>query len=272
MEELNRIQHINRSAGLGGTDAMRIMRGEWLPLYQEKLGLKQPDDLSGVFRVQLGIRSERFHREWFTKMTGLEVTDIDSMLIHEDHDFMFANCDGWVPDDRTFIEFKHSSNAANLQDKARYYMPQLQHYMAVLGVKYCWFSVIRGNDEPVFAQVERDDNYIEQLIKMEQSFWWHVQHQVPPDISPKGELTRIAKDVERIKVGGYRISDMTSNNSWADAASRFITTQDAAKQHESAKKDLKDLVDEDVVEAYGHGLVIKRDKRNALTIRLAKEA
>ena len=49
---------MDRTRGIGGSDATRIMRGDWLSLYNEKVGLTKPEDLSNVFRVQLGILTE----------------------------------------------------------------------------------------------------------------------------------------------------------------------------------------------------------------------
>ena len=44
---------MDRTRGIGGSDATRIMRGDWLSLYNEKVGLTQPEDLSNVFNLEL---------------------------------------------------------------------------------------------------------------------------------------------------------------------------------------------------------------------------
>lgn len=269
--ETAQIVRINRSAGIGGTDAMRIMAGDWQRLYREKLGLDQPEDLSGVFKVQLGIRSEAFHAEWFERMTGIALMEPSHTYVHREHQFMLANIDRLVPNENSFLELKHSRNGVSVWDKARFYMPQLQHYIEVLNVDYCYFSVIRGNDEPVWCKVERDDDYIEGLIKMESSFWWHVKQKVEPEITPQGEINRITKKAESIKVDGLIVSDMRSNNLWADAVERFLKNQEAAKTFEAAKEDIKSLVTDDIGEAYGHGVTAKRDKRGRILIRASKE-
>lgn len=269
--ETAQIVRINRSTGLGGTDAMRIMAGDWHRLYQEKVGEAQPEDLSGVFKVQLGIRSEAFHAEWFAHMTGLQVADPEHGYTSVTHDFMFANIDRLVPEKGTFVELKHSRNGVNVWDKARYYMPQLQHYIHVLDVNACYFSVIRGNDEPQWCVVDRDDDYIDGLIKMESSFWWHVKQKIAPDIVPQGEINRVAKKAESIKVDNLIVSDMQHNNLWTDAAQRFIANQAMAKAFDQAKEDIKGLVTDEMGEAYGHGIVAKRNKRGHIIIRAAKE-
>lgn len=264
------IQTLNRSRGIGGSDAGRIMRGEWLDLYLEKVGEKEPEDLSGVFRVQLGTRTEQFHAEWFGKMTGFDVIDPPPFFEHPEHKFMFGHVDRWIREHDTFVELKHSSNNANVWDKTRYYMPQLQHYLAVTQRQFCYFSVIRGNDEPAYCKVDRDQEYIDRLIELEQSFWWHVENKTAPDIIPTATIERAAKLQEQVKVDGMRVADMTSSNAWANAAKDYVATQEAAKLFDQAKDQLKELVGDDVGEAYGHGISIKRDKRGRLLFKAAK--
>ena len=263
---------LDRSLGLGGTDAMRIMAGDWATLYAEKIGEAAPVDLSNVFKVQLGLLTEAFHAEWFSRQTGMTVQEGGPTLIHDEHPWMLANLDGWLPEEHCFIEFKHTRNGASAWDKARYYMPQLQHYMAVTAAERCYFSIIPGNDEPRHVVVARDDAYIAGLIKMESSFWWHVTERIRPDIAPTGEIGRIVKEAESIKVDGLRIADMSAVNMWSDAASRFVSYQSAAREFEVAKDDLKSIIAPDVGEAYGHGVVAKRDKRGRITIKAQKEA
>jgi predicted phage-related endonuclease len=268
---VNTMATLNRSKGIGGSDASRIMRGEWRDLYLEKIGEKQPDDLSGVFRVQLGLRTENFHAEWFARMSGFNVVDPEPFFEHPTHKFMFGHVDRWITTHDTFLEMKHSSNSANLWDKARYYAPQLQHYMAVTNRMFCYFSVIRGNDEPQYCKVDRDDDYIEKLIELETSFWWHVENRVAPDIIPTAKIAEGNKASEAIKVDGMRVADMTSSNAWANAAKDYLEHAEAAKKYDAAKDGLKELVGDDVGEAYGHGVVIKRDKRGRLLFKAAKE-
>lgn len=266
----NKIIASHRRGFIGGSDAMRIMRDDWVDLYLEKVGKQAPADLSDVFKVQLGIRSENFHAEWFTKLKGLETKVEDQMRIHPDHPWMCANLDRWLPEVETFLEMKHSSNGTTARDKARYYMPQLQHYMEVANVNACYFSVIRGNDEPDICIVERDNFYIDELIKTEKSFWWHVINKIKPDITPTGTMAAAEKMIESIRVDNMIIKDMSSNNLWAELSNKIIATADAAKVYDDSKEELRTLIEANVSEAYGHGITAKRDKRGRIIIRQTK--
>ena len=271
MNMVQAVINTNRRTFIGGSDARKIMSGDWNELYREKVGEVEPEDLSSVFRVQLGLRTENFHAEWFTKTEGMELKQESQMRHHLEHKWMCANLDRWIPSKQTFLEMKHSANGVNVAEKARYYMAQLQHYMAVTGVDYCYFSVIRGNDDPVVVTVDRDNDYIEQLIKMEKAFWWHVENNVHPDIPPLALLNKAEKMVESIKVDSMRVADMTTNNLWTELASKILENADAAKVYDDAKEELRKLVEDDVSEAYGHGITAKRDKRGRITIRTSKE-
>lgn len=52
---------------ISATDARRIMRGDGIQLWKEKKGLVQPEDLSGVLRVQMGVVTEAFNLCWWQR-------------------------------------------------------------------------------------------------------------------------------------------------------------------------------------------------------------
>ena len=58
-------KEFDRKQGIGGSDATRLYNGDWHDLYLEKIGEKEPDDLSDVLPVQMGIHTEDFNIDWF---------------------------------------------------------------------------------------------------------------------------------------------------------------------------------------------------------------
>jgi hypothetical protein len=60
--------------------------------------------------------------------------------------------------------------------------------------------------------------------------------------------------------------DMTGNNTWANLAAQYLENAKYNKLFDDAVKGMKTLLTEDVAEAYGHGVRIKRDKRGALRV------
>lgn len=264
MNAINDLVRLNRSEGIGGSDAARIINGNWHELYLEKVGLREPDDLSDVFPVQLGILTERFHIEWQARRHNLTITYPEVRYYHATNAFMFTHLDGWINDRNTFIEAKHSNSRATLREKAAYYMPQLQHAIAVTGTDNCYFSLIAGNEEPDWCIVDRDEAYITRLIEMEASFWWHVENRVPPEITPSGTQAEMKRLGSTIRIDGLKPYDMSTHNEWCAYAPDYIATRDAAEIHEKAKRALKELVPADASECVGAGVTIKRDKRGTL--------
>jgi hypothetical protein len=67
--------------------------------------------------------------------------------------------------------------------------------------------------------------------------------------------------VAPIPIESMRRVDMALNNRWGALAADWLGNKDAAKKFDDAAKGLKTLVEDDVREAAGFGVTIKRDKR-----------
>lgn len=261
------MNHTNRNASIGGSDAMRIMAGDWHTLWLEKTGRAGAANLDDVFAVQLGRATETFHGHWFGKVTGKTVQHSAVTVVGKES-WLTGNIDFWIREENTFLEVKHSNANATLRDKALYYMPQIAHYCLVTGRDYGWFSVIPGNDDPVYGKVEPDRAYIEQLEQAERLFWWHVTMDSEPDNIPKRKLMQVAEESPLInKINGQRAYDFATHNQWCNAANDYLANKEAAARFEAAKKDLKAMVPEDAAEVYGAGLMIRRSKSGSLLFK-----
>ena len=49
---------------IGGSDACRITSGDWINLWEEKTGRKEPEDLSKKLAVQIGIATEKVNLQF----------------------------------------------------------------------------------------------------------------------------------------------------------------------------------------------------------------
>ncbi len=253
---------------IGGTDARRIMAGEWLAVYNEIMGIEEPEDLSDVFRVQLGVYTEPFHAEWFAKMSGLFVikanvkSDIlDGVPVHASPDYE-------VEETGDLIELKHSHERNDLRNAAKYYAAQLHWQMHIFGKKQIWLSIIPGNKDPEFGLVDWSQDYWDQLATAVKSFWWHVENKQPPE--DQGEIAN-PKIVNAIKIAGKIDADMQGNNQWGHLADQYLTTKHAHGEHEQAKKTLKELVTPEMHSAEGYGVRIERNKRGHLLFKDVQE-
>jgi len=68
-------------------------------------------------------------------------------------------------------------------------------------------------------------------------------------------------------VDAVRRVDMTGNNAWANFANQLQLNSVGKKLYDEAASGLKGLMEEDMAEAYGYGVSIKRDKRGALRLK-----
>lgn len=250
--------HAERAKGIGGSDANIIMGGEWEKLWELKTGRSEPENLDGILAVQMGTYTEPFNVEWYSKQTGVTVSQANTdHLVHSEHEFMRANLDGRIAGG--VLECKHVSAYAKPDEIINRYYPQLQHCMEVAGVKFAHLSVFYGNNKWEFYPVDYDTDYVKKLIEMESEFWSYVRTDTRPP----------SKDPVKIEVAPdeMREVDMTGNNEWASHATDWLKNKLAAKKFTDAASDLKALVAHDVKLAYGHGAKISRSKNGALTIR-----
>jgi predicted phage-related endonuclease len=268
---LSKKQHAARKLGIGGSDAKKIMDGEWTKLWKEKTGRADPDDLTTIFKIQLGISTEAFNLEWLEKTTGwlIDYPEPDKTYIHRQYDFIRCHPDAWAIIDgvEAVIDAKHLAPKAPWNDEQavleRYFW-QAQHNMAVMNRMQFVLSCIWGNEwgDPLF--IDRDNDKIAELEEREEAFWWHVKNDKPPIDMEYTEIPKISMD-------DMRTVDMEGNNEWCSDAVDFLDNQNAAKKFEKAKKDIKAKIEPDVKHAFGHSVEGVRAKNGNLTIRKIKE-
>lgn len=264
---------MDRRGYVGGSDAKRIIEGDWLALYEEKVGIRQPADLSDIFRVQLGTFTEPFHHQWLRTKLMMDLLPPQEQWAHPDLPWLRGRMDGWWNEHSTFIELKHTNERATVRTMVETYQPQMAHYCLVACRSFGYLSFIAGNNDPVICKVEPSATYLAELMELEKNFWWHVENEVAPDQYMHAEqFADVHAEAKNVKVDGMRFVDMSGNNQWADMARTLIETKPAAELFDKTKDEIKSLVEKDVAEATGHGLTIKRDKRGALRFTFDREA
>lgn len=252
--------HLERARGIGGSEASKVMAGEWLPLWEEKTGRREPDDLTWVLPVQIGTITEALNRAWFAHHTGIVVsTEGCEHLTHPEHGFMRANLDGLC--EGAIFEAKHVSAFAKPEEIVTRYFPQLQHNMAVAGLRLAHLSVFYGNHKWEPYEVEADPDYQSDLIEREAEFWRHVEMDLQPEDQDSKAVAIALDDMREV--------EMTGHNAWASHAGAWLDNKDAAKAFKDADKEIKALVEDDVKLAFGHGIKATRAKNGAITIRSA---
>lgn len=252
----------DRRKSIGASDAGKIMAGKWADLWLEKTGRREPDDLSNVLPVQLGIFTEGFNRLWFERITGNPVFDFGQMRAHPSLPFLTCTLDGMVRlvnGDEAVFEAKHVGGREPLGVVIARYQPQVQHQMHVTGTGLAVLSILIGTDRYEYVEVPRDEFYLADMVEREIDFWRYVQaDEPPPDLEP------IAAPVPPEQ---WKTVDFTGNNQFADAAADWLQYKGAASRFKVSEKIIKDMMSADVGVAHGYGVIAKRDRAGRVGIK-----
>jgi len=263
-----------RMGFIGGSDAVKIIRGDWHDLYNEKIGIAQPSDLSHLFNVQLGTYTEQFNLAWFEQEYGVQVIDTQPEYKKTIEGIPFkATLDGLVNykekigDNFVGVECKHTSSFKKFDDILTYYYPQIQLYMKVADLSHMYLSVIFGNQWEC-KLVSQDEAEWLRMLPIFKDFWGHVLKKQPPVAEMPNELP---SNVHHMTLDNMVARDATKDNQFKDLEHAYIENESLSKLFEFAKKELKALVKPNEREVFTDKLSIKRNKRGALTIKI-KEA
>tara|TARA_R110000824_G_scaffold2808_1_gene12804 strand:- start:2792 stop:3613 length:822 start_codon:yes stop_codon:yes gene_type:complete len=258
---------------IGGTLACVIATGnhfrrtpysEWRIL----IGEDSSEDLSDVFRVQLGIETEELNARFFSIRSGMSVDrSVEARGLHQakDEDYMVCQPDGFVNaygGVRSLFEAKHSGHMGNMESQIDRYYPQLQHNMYVTETQSAYLSVIFGNQDPEYCEIMRDDEWISRYLPVARDFWRCVITKTPPLEGrpvPKGKV---------IIAGRMEITpDHPSHNEFHSASVAYIESKEASKKHEESKEQLKSLTPEGIQVTLGSLVEVRRDRRGYARIR-----
>ena len=262
---------MDRSKSIGGSDALKIMNGDWMNLWLLKTGQQQEDDLSNVLPVQLGIATEDFNINWFAKDMGVEVTGKQTQYTQTTQSGvpLRATLDAEfdMNGKKNILECKHTYEMNTLNSQISTYMPQLQLYMYMADVDSCYFANIFGNRRYEYCKISFDINYFETMMVHINEFWNCVVTKTPPPDS----VTIPSMTIDHIALDDMIARCADTDNMFIDQAHQYIDTLDAYAMHESAKKTLKSMVANNEREVYSQPLTIKRSKNGALRFTINKE-
>lgn len=263
-----------RNSYIGSSDAIDIMRGNWTKVWEEKLGLREREDLSGVFRVQLGNHTERFHIDWIRPQVEAEIGECTLLtnlqVKHKLLPYVRSTLDGVLrrPDEDITMEVKHTNARKTFEDVVDFYMPQLQHHLLVTGGRRLVFSAIMGNDEPQRAWIGPSEEWHERMVSDYALLWHHITEKIAPT-----DLPVIPKPkTDSVPINNRIAVDAAKSNEFTVHTCDYVETIDAAKRHEAAKKSLKAMMSDDIREMYSPVLTMKRDARGAIRFTVKEAA
>src|SRR5688572_28469201 len=253
-------QLATRKLGIGGSDAGKIMTGDWGALWLEKTGRAEPEDLSGNLAVQMGSVTEAFNAYWFEKQTGRPILNRSQHVISARYPFMRANLDGITQTKNGEEAYWDAKHVGRLDESVVLrYTPQMVHCCTILGLDWWVLSVFIGSSKWEMVEQAVDPLYQADLIARERAFWKFVEDDVEP---PEPETVVLApKPTPKLKtlavpVDPEVVEVMARNLNWlpefCENARMFVSTQPAATVNALAREANKRIVPEDFGEVvYG---------------------
>ena len=183
---------MKRKCGIGGSDASSILGlnpyrssmavyidkiDEEIRYNQEDNGLKEnvvSKNNKTNYKMELGNKLKGFVASEFMLRTGKKVRSINGILRNDKYPFAIANIDRAVVGEKAFLECK-VTNSFNKKEWSKtvpiHYQIQMNHYMAVTGASHCYVAALIGNEELVIHKLEKDEEMIDEIMKLEEMFW-----------------------------------------------------------------------------------------------------
>ena len=172
---------------------------------------------------------------------------------------MIADVDGITQDDEgnpAILELKTASEYKRSeweQGVPNYYLTQVQHYLAVTGLKKAFVGVLIGGNTFVVREVDADIEIQEMLIALEKDFWNKVTNMIRPDI---GNSDAAKKLLDSIYSGGVEEQIVLPEDAieYVDMYIEATADIDSAKaRQQEASNHLKEyLADYNSAKCLGH--------------------
>ena len=273
--------HAERLKGIGGSDAPVVLNvSPWKSrreLWEEKVGLRAPEDLSDNSDVRRGVMYEDFAAEQYQKATGREfrIKPLNSqeLFINAEHSWLRGNPDReiWPVNDFAgpgILEIKcprvAKFHSMKLQGIPSDYLAQMHHYMMVTGYQWGSFAIWSAEEAELLPiiDVAAHAELHGVMFDLEQSFWQHVLDQTPPPDEPeiKVDIPAVGADPKFLKAKGEEWERMMGRLSEGHGA-----LKEAQAYYDQAKLDSSPMVgDNEIVEGCGGRISFKWGKGRKL--------
>jgi len=167
-----------RDQGLGASDAPTVMgENPWksrAKLLEKKRRRVRPPVNAAMAR---GTALEPKARSRYEILTGIVVRPV--CLESTSFQWLRASVDGLSEDGLSVVEIKCGESVYNKSASSGrvpgYYVGQLQHILAVTGLEAIDFWCYLPRRPEVHLSVQRDQRYIDRLLRAEEKFWIDLQ-------------------------------------------------------------------------------------------------
>ena len=275
---------IERRKGVGGSDAPKIIRGEWYDPWLDKTGQVEPKAIMSDWNYAWRMATETLQMDWHEHKTGTRVIYRGEVIVSERYPFMRCTLDGW--DDALHVPI-NAKQLSKWTKEARewaieHYTPQIVHEAIVTGAEYGLLSLLHGEKEPEILKIEVNPIFAADLICAEEAFWGYVQRREPPPDAPALKVPMLASEMKKLRTIDVPLNPddpvfqaMMQRDNWLpeclEAMGGWATTKAAHDRNEILRKTTIALIPEDVGEVRRGRIKARRDTSGAIRMTLEKD-
>ena len=233
-----------RRGYIGGSDAgavagMNQYCGPYA-VWLEKTGRAQ--GFEGNLTTEVGSYLEDFVAQQFERETGKKTRRVNKTLISSQYPWACADLDRRIVGENAILECKTTNSLPAMKMFARGEYPgqwycQITHYMAVTGADKAYLAVLISGREFRIWEVERNEDEIAALMRIEEAFWQHVKDDTPPEA--------MAADTEAINEelgGATTISETIDLTPSATLLRDYAEAQREADEADARLKELRNRI------------------------------
>jgi len=246
-----------RKNGIGSSDAAAAVGLNpyqsqlelWLIKTGRDAGLPKVDPNDESFPMYWGTLLEPIVAEHYTKHTGHRVRRINAVLQHPDPDkaWMLANIDREVisVSDVQILECKTAGEFGSRLWKngvPEYIQCQVQHQLSVTGKQAADVCVLICGQEIRIYRIERDEDLISNLIKLERKFWHYVETDTPPPADGSDSAAKALQCLYPHDRGNTL--DFSGDESLSSVFTELLAAKATREQFEQREEVLKQQIQE----------------------------
>jgi hypothetical protein len=254
----------NRDTRVGASFVPALMAGKSEAIMQEWKRLVgdpsyQPENLDGVWPVQIGKYLEPFVLDWEERKSG-PLDRRGEWVQNPNRNWLGCTLDAYRASTSTVLDCKVVGQWRKLDEVISYYTPQMLVQRDCTGAENASLLIVHGGSEPVEYPVTWPVGYEADVWTRLDGFWDCVESLTPPC-----ELPELLAPVPAVKT-----YDMGTSNAWVSNAATWALNKSAAKDFDAASKELKALVPADAIKCFGGGITVSRSKAGSLSIKEGK--
>lgn len=134
---------------------------------------------SSMQKINMGHLMEPVIKQAVEERIGKELTLDKNRYMHDDYDFLTIEFDALDNEEGIVYEFKNTEH--DEEHIRNMYYPQVQSAMAITGYNKARICFLRNGWNLQMIDIERDENFIEHMIKVGQYYITCVRDMMPPD-------------------------------------------------------------------------------------------